>query len=93
VVYATDFPKYYDKKTLDGMLRKILGEKYGGVKLAVSYGSRRPYSDIDILIVSDKIEPAFNWWLDLAVIPEAEFKRLLGLLDISVTDPLFSGNA
>ena len=85
------FPKYYDDGTLANTLNNVFGDDFDSVELAILYGSQKPYSDIDLFVVSDKINSAYNSWLDIYARNRQEFKHDLRNLSIAVTDPIFSG--
>ena len=85
------FPKYYDKNTIVDTLRKLYKNEFDSIGLAIIYGSQKPYSDIDLFVVSDKIQSFYNSWLDIYARNPEEFKSDLTNLSIAVTDPLFTG--
>lgn len=85
------FPKYYDDDTVVGTLRRMYEEDFQTIRLGILYGSKKPYSDIDLFLVSDRIESARNHWLDVYAVSPEEFEHGLKMLSIAVTDPLFSG--
>lgn len=92
LIYQFGFPKFYDKNIISNILKKICEKDYGTIELCLLYGSKKPHSDIDLFIVSDKIQSFQNDWLDIYAITTAEFKQGLNLLDISITDPIFTGD-
>lgn len=56
-------------------------------------GSQKPESDIDLFVVSNNASRNyFNGWLDIYEVNRIEFNDWAKKLDISVTDPIFSGN-
>jgi stress-induced morphogen len=85
------FPKYYNASTVVETLRKLYKDDFDSIRIAILYGSRKPYSDIDLFIVSDKIKPCYNSWLDIYAVSHEEFEDGLANLSIAVTDPLFTG--
>ena len=85
------FPKYYDDDTIIETLRKIYKGDFDSIELVILYGSQKPYSDIDLFVVSDRIQSGYNHWLDVYARTPQEFKVDLANLSIAVTDPLFSG--
>lgn len=86
LMYSCGMPKYYNKNILKEILKKI----YNNIDLALLYGSKKPYSDIDIFIISEQ-KPIFLEWLDIYALPLEEANNLIELLDISVTEALFTG--
>lgn len=91
LLYSCGLPKYYDTKTLEGMLRTMYLWDFKSIDFALVFGSRKPYSDIDILLVSDKITDRNNSWLDLSAVSREKLEELAAKLDLSITDPLFTG--
>jgi hypothetical protein len=60
--------------------------------MILSYGSKKPYSDIDIFIVSNNpSRNYFNGWLDIYELNVKDFEYLKNNLDISITDPISTG--
>ncbi|HII71162.1 TPA: hypothetical protein HA265_00215 [Candidatus Woesearchaeota archaeon] len=88
---AIGFPFTPDTENMPDILRKVLGDAYDSIRIGMLYGSRRPYSDIDIFIVSDEIKTQHHGWLDIYAVSVDEFRQGLANLDISITDPLLSG--
>ncbi|MFH0831823.1 MAG: nucleotidyltransferase domain-containing protein [archaeon] len=90
--YKIGMPKYYDGGLIKNMLEKIYGtEKIKNSKLGILYGSRKPYSDIDLFVVSDGIKDFKSEWLDIYSLRIEEFEHFAQVLNVSVTDPLFTG--
>jgi len=85
------FPKYYDDNTIVDTLRRIYKDNFDSIQLAILYGSGKPYSDIDLFIVSDKIPSCYNPWLDIYARTPSDFETDSINFSIAVTDPLFSG--
>ncbi|MBU2638470.1 MAG: hypothetical protein KJ955_05840 [Nanoarchaeota archaeon] len=91
LLYANRFPKYYDNSILNEIVRNVFKDDINSIDFAVAYGSGKPYSDIDMFIVSDVVPSFFTGWLDVYSVSHEMFNGLLSKLDISVTDALFSG--
>ncbi|MBN1793148.1 hypothetical protein JW826_05685 [Candidatus Woesearchaeota archaeon] len=73
-------------------VKRVYGPEFQNVILMLLYGSRKPTSDIDLFIISDNPSRTyFNGWLDIYELNRNEFALLISRLDISVTDPLFTG--
>ncbi len=86
------FPKFYDDNKLLEVVRRLYGSAFGNVDFIILYGSQKSESDIDLFIVStNPSRNYFNGWLDIYELNREEFNRLSVKLDISVTDPLFTG--
>lgn len=90
--WKSGMPKHYTEQKLEAVLKEVFRADFERIELAVVYGSRKPYSDIDIFVVSDRIQCSFLGWLDVYAVSNATFNELLGKLDISITDALFSGS-
>lgn len=86
------FPKFYsDGKVLD-VVKRVYSSAFENVDFVVLYGSQKPESDIDLFVVSNNPSTNyFNGWLDIYELNREEFNQLSNNLDISVTDPLFTG--
>src|SRR3989338_1196682 len=86
------FPKYYSPQTLDGLLKRWYASDGEDIDLALLYGSQKPYSDIDLLIVSSRpSRNFFNGWLDIYQIEKSEFLDFVEKFDISITEALSTG--
>lgn len=85
------FPKYYDDNTIVETLRKLYKGDFETIDFAILYGSKKPYSDIDLFVVSDKIQSCYNHWLDIFARTPEDFENDLSHFSIAITDPLFSG--
>jgi len=89
--YEAGMPKYYDIKKIRLLLEEIFKEKSKDSKLILLYGSRKPYSDIDLLVVSKGIENFSNEWLDIYSVTPEQFEYSVSVFDVSITDPLLTG--
>ena len=89
--YHIGFPKYYDNGRIRNLLKNIFKDKITSAKLVILYGSRKPYSDIDLFVVSDEIKDFKNDWLDIYSLTPKEFEYSVSMFRISVTDPLLTG--
>lgn len=86
------FPKFYDDDNVLEVVKRLYGSTFENIDFAVLYGSKKPESDIDLFIVSNNQSTNyFNGWLDIYELHREEFNKKSLNLDISVTDPLFSG--
>lgn len=91
LLYANGFPKHYNANVLNEIAGNVFKNDLSSIGFALVYGSRKPYSDIDMFIVSDKIPCFFTGWLDVYSVTRERFNELLSKLDISITDALFTG--
>jgi predicted nucleotidyltransferase len=86
------FPKFYDDDKVLDVVRRLYNSAFDNVDFVVLYGSQKPESDLDLFVVSSNPSTNyFNGWLDIYELNREEFSRLSDNLDISVTDPLFTG--
>ena len=85
-------PKYYDNNQLKESLEIIFQDKLKDIEFLIANGSRKPYSDIDIFMVSNLgyINHDIGW-LDIYGRGNNEFRELANNLDISVTERIFNG--
>ncbi len=91
LIYSCGFPKHHTPSILESTLKKVFLLDFNSINFALVFGSRKPYSDIDMLIVSDRIRSRDYDWLDLSSITKNLSEDLASKLDISVTDPIFTG--
>ncbi len=91
LVSQMGFPKFYDDEKVLEVTKKLYGS-FDNFNFIVLYGSQKPESDIDLFIVSNNNSANyFNGWLDIYELNKNEFIDLSKKLDISITDPIFSG--
>lgn len=87
------FPKVYNNSKVLEVIRNLYGNFFNNIEYIILYGSQKPESDIDLLVISNNQSiNYFNGWLDIYELNRNEFKTLSTRLDISVTDPLFTGS-
>lgn len=92
LLWQMGFPRIYDNNKLIEAIRCFYGPYFPNIDMIILYGSRKPESDIDLFIVSNNRSiNYFNGWLDIYELNRYEFQGLADNLDISVTDPIFSG--
>jgi predicted nucleotidyltransferase len=86
------FPKFYDDNKILDVIKRVYNSAFDNVDFVVLYGSQKPESDIDLFVISNNPSTNyFNGWLDIYELNREEFNQLSNNLDISVTDPLFTG--
>ncbi len=91
LMFSTGLPKYYNQGILTEILQKIFQDDFGSIRFAMVYGSRKPYSDIDLFMVSDRLPCTHFGWLDIYSVTSKVFDDLISKFDISISDPLFTG--
>ncbi|MEM5777913.1 MAG: nucleotidyltransferase domain-containing protein [Candidatus Aenigmatarchaeota archaeon] len=86
------FPKFYDDSKVLDVVKRVYGSAFYNINFIIIYGSQKPESDIDLFVVSNNPSTNFfNGWLDIYEVNREDFHMLSNNLDISVTDPLFTG--
>jgi len=86
------FPKYYGGDKVKELLEKVYGEeKILSCSIGGIYGSRKPYSDIDLFVVSEDIIDYKNEWINIFTQTKREFEEQLKLFAVSLRDPLLHG--
>ncbi len=90
--YASGIAKHPKNEQIAELLKKVLKADEREIKIALVYGSRKAYSDLDLFAVSSKATCSSNRWLDIQAYSEKEFEYQLSVFDISVTDPILTGN-
>ncbi|PIU29624.1 hypothetical protein COT07_04935 [Candidatus Woesearchaeota archaeon CG07_land_8_20_14_0_80_44_23] len=91
IVAQLGFPKYYDQSKIVAVLKNFLEKEFDSIELCILYGSKKPYSDIDIFIVSDSVKSFSNHWLDIYSLSRSEFDEKIKNFSIDALDPVFSG--
>jgi len=89
--YSFGLARKTDVKRINQLLNDIYKNKLADIKLAVLYGSKKPFSDIDIFMVSNNLNEINSSWLDIRIYSEKEFENGIEMFDISITDPVLSG--
>lgn len=86
------FPRYNNPDKIIAVVKKLYDLKFKNIETIIFYGSKKPYSDIDLFIISNNpSRNYFNGWLDIYELNIKDFEYLKNNLDISVTDPIFTG--
>ncbi|MDP3728006.1 MAG: hypothetical protein Q8R18_00990 [bacterium] len=85
------FPKYYHSDKIKNFLQAVYQEQWKNIDMALLYGSQKPYSDMDLFVVSNNSRNFFNGWLDIYELERTEFHYLLERFDISVTEAISTG--
>ncbi|MFA5406506.1 MAG: hypothetical protein WC307_04075 [Candidatus Nanoarchaeia archaeon] len=91
LLFNIGLPRVYSSNDLIDIVKQLYGSNFSDIELAVVYGSKKPSSDIDLFIIEKHDYNYFNDWLDIYCVSKDNAKTMVNNLDISVTDPLFSG--
>ena len=92
--YELGFPKYYNKKKIKNLATNLFKEDIKDSRLVLLYGSKKPYSDIDLFIVSSNPLKTLNHsnpWIDIRSNSLEQFEYNLSVFDISIKDPVLKG--
>jgi len=82
-------PKEYDESDIEKMVSERNGKEPA---LCLLYGSQKPYSDIDLFIVSDDISSRPNNWLDIYAVTKQSFQDNIEALSLETTDAVITGS-
>jgi len=88
LIYKVGFPKKFDRENVLRVVSEHLNLE--DLSLLILYGSRKEYGDIDLLAVGEG-DRVYTEDLDIICVSEEEFVKRLGLFDIELTEPLFTG--
>ena len=89
--YAVGFERKITIPRVKMLLEDVYRNLLQDARLVVVYGSRKPFSDIDIFAVSDNLPEIDTNWLDVRVCSVKDFEEGVKLFDITITDPLLTG--
>lgn len=70
------------------LLIEIYKDKIKDIKLALLYGSKKEFSDIDLFIVSENLIQVNSSWLDIRIESLKDFEEKVNFLDASIIGPL-----
>jgi hypothetical protein len=71
------------------LLEQVYNDK-SRIKLAMLYGSKKEFSDIDIFIVSDSLIPLESSWLDIRIENVKNFEEMVRHFDASMIGPILN---
>lgn len=91
-MYAFGLARVQDRKRLLNLSNDIYGKKLDRTRLITHFGSGKPFSDIDLFVVSNDIISTYDPWLDVRVYKLEDIERNIRLLNPMVTDPIMVGN-
>lgn len=89
--YASGLARRITLERVGRLLGDIYKDKLQDVRLALLYGSRKEFSDIDVFMVGEDIPKIRNNWIDVVSCSPMEFEEKRSLFDVEMTDPLSSG--
>jgi len=90
--YGFGLRKIQDKKRLLNLSKEIFGNVSNRTKLIIHFGSGKPFSDVDLFVVSDDISSFYSdYWIDVRAYRPKEIEEKIKVLDPMVTDPIMIG--
>ncbi len=89
--YEIGMPRYCSGEKVKVLFEELYGSKAKSADLVIHYGSRKSYSDIDLVVVSPEIRDFTNAWLDVYSFTREQFDYAVSTFDVSVIDPLLKG--
>jgi hypothetical protein len=90
-MYAQGMARKTTPERVKRLLKDLCRQKLDSIKLGILFGSKNQFSDIDLYLISDEIEPFSSDWIDTRVHTQKRFEEGIRNFDVRVTDPLFSG--
>ena len=73
------------------LLEEIYKDKVKNIKLALLYGSRKEFSDVDVFIVDENLQEIESSWIDIRICSKNELEENINFFDVSAIDPLLTG--
>ena len=89
--YEMGMPRYCHGEKVRVLFEELYDSRAKSADLVIHYGSKKPYSDLDILVVSSEIRDFTNNWLDIYSFTKEQFDYAVSTFDVSVIDPLLKG--
>ena len=90
-MYAQGMARRATPERVRRLLEDVCKPKLNSIKLGILFGSKEEFSDIDIYLVSDEIEPFSSDWIDTRIHNQKRFEEGIRNFDVRIIDPLFSG--
>jgi len=89
--YAFELKRIQNKNRLLRLCKDIYGKKLDRTRLILHFGSGKPFSDIDLFIVSNNIPSTYDPWLDVRAYKLEDIEKNIRFLNPMVTDPIMVG--
>lgn len=91
--YEFGLARIQDKKRLTKLSMDLFGKKLlNKTHLILHFGSKKPFSDIDLFMASNDIRSIYNSWLDVRSYNLNEVNDGIEVLNPMITDPIFAGD-
>ena len=93
LIYKIGFPRNFEKKFIIRAVEELLKKDFDKIKYLILYGSKKIYSDIDLLAVFGRNDCVyFNGIIDMLKLGTGSFKNLCKKLDLNVSNILLTGD-
>ncbi len=89
--YEFNLARVQDEKRLLHISEDIFKTKLNRTPLLLHFGSGKPFSDIDLFVISNEINSMHSNWLDIRAYNLKETEDNIKLLEPKITFPLFEG--
>ena len=89
--YAFGLRKIQDQKRLLKLSQGVFGRKLNRTQLILHFGSGKPFSDVDLFVVSNDIPSTYDPWLDVRAYQPQDLDRGIRVLNPMITDPIMTG--
>ncbi len=90
--YSFGLKKIQDKKRLIKLTQDIFNKRLNKTSLILHFGSKKPFSDIDLFVISNDIPTSYDSWLDVRAYKLNEITLGINVLNPMITDPIMVGN-
>ncbi|MBU2616978.1 MAG: hypothetical protein KKB79_03300 [Nanoarchaeota archaeon] len=90
--YTFGLRKVQDQKRLLKLSQEIFGKKLDRTRSVLHFGSGKPFSDVDLFVVSSDIQSTYDPWLDVRAYKPEDIERGIEVLNPMVTDPIMVGS-
>jgi len=90
--YAFGLGKVQDQKRLLRLAHDIFRRKLERTRLILHFGSGKPFSDIDLFIVSSDIPSTYDPWLDVRAYKHQDMTEGIKAMNPMITDPIIVGS-
>ncbi|MBU2459201.1 MAG: hypothetical protein KKB29_02460, partial [Nanoarchaeota archaeon] len=89
--YAFGLRKIQDQERLLRLSQGIFGNKLDRTRSVLHFGSGKPFSDVDLFVVSSNIPSTYDPWLDVRAYRPKDMDKGIRVLNPMITDPIVVG--
>ncbi|MFH1310920.1 MAG: hypothetical protein ABIH65_00760 [Nanoarchaeota archaeon] len=90
--YEFGLRKIQDKKRLIKLSQDLFNGSLNRTRLILHFGSKKPFSDIDLFMASNDIPPSYDSWLDVRAYKFDEIESGVNALNPMITYPIMIGD-